>query len=85
MIDLILTKEWSIYLKDYGKADNKYDRIKAITALNLIEKLREGAKKGRSFLFGLEFGNKTAEKDDIKLLEYASKQLKSLISSNASF
>ena len=81
----MLTKEWSIYLKDYGKADNKYDRVKATTALNLLEKLKEGAKKGRGFFFGLEIGSKQAEKDDLKLMESASKQLRSLISSNASF
>jgi hypothetical protein len=87
LIDLILTKEWSIYLKDYGKPDNKYDRVKATTALNLLDKLIMSSKKGRSF-FGLELpgnSNKPADKDDVKLMEYARQQLKSLISSNASF
>ena len=80
----MLTKEWSIYLKDYGKPDSKYDRVKANTASNLLDKLKEGAKKGNTF-FGLQFGSKPSDKDDIKLMESASKQLKSLISSNASF
>ena len=81
----MLTKEWSIYLKDYGKTDNKYDRVKATTALILLEKLKEGAKKGRGFFFGIDIGGKPAEKDDLKLMESATKQLRNLISSNATF
>ena len=38
LIDLILTTEWSIYLKDYGKADSKYNRVQATTAYNILEK-----------------------------------------------
>lgn len=38
LIDLIITKEWSTYLKDYGKAENKYNRVQASTAVNLLEK-----------------------------------------------
>jgi hypothetical protein len=85
VIDLILTKEWSIYLKDYGKAESKYNRIQASTAFNLVEKLKEGAKKGKSFLFRFDVGGKTSEKDDIKMLEFISKQLRTIINQSATF
>ena len=38
LIDLILSKEWSLYLKDYGQPDNKYNRVQASAALVLLEK-----------------------------------------------
>jgi exocyst complex component 6 len=38
LIDLILTKEWSIYLKDYGKDRSKYNRVNLNNAFTLVEK-----------------------------------------------
>ena len=35
---MLLTKEWSIYLKDYGKSNSKYNRVQGSTALVMIEK-----------------------------------------------
>jgi len=32
LLNLLLTKEWSLYLKDYGNASNKYNRVQAGTA-----------------------------------------------------
>ena len=81
-MDLLLTKEWSVYLKDYGKPNNKYNRVQASTALNMLQKLMEGSRKGRGLLARLDIGSKD---NDMKLMELASKQLKNLIANNASF
>ncbi len=81
LLDLLLTKEWSIYLKDYGNASNKYNRVQAVTALNMLEKLKEGAKKGKGIFARLDIGSKDS---DMKLMDLASKQLKALITSNFS-
>ncbi|RNA09952.1 exocyst complex component 6B [Brachionus plicatilis] len=85
MIDLVISKEWSIYLNDYGKPDNKYNRVQLINAQILLEKLREGASKGKGILFRLDIGAKTSDKDDLKLIESALKQIKNLISQTANF
>ena len=34
----MLTKEWSIYLKDFGQLNRKYNRVHGSTALVLLEK-----------------------------------------------
>jgi len=55
--------------------------VQAGTALNMLEKLREGAKKGKGILARLDIGSKDS---DMKLMDMASKQLKALITSNFS-
>ena len=50
-----------------------------------FKRLKEGAKKGKGLLFRLDIGGKASEKDDMKLMELTSKQLKSLISQTATF
>ena len=40
---------WSNYFADFGKQDSKYLRVNPITALTLMEKLREGEKKKTIF------------------------------------
>jgi hypothetical protein len=52
----------------------------------LFNRLKEGAKKGKGLLFRLDIGGgKAGDRDDVKLMEYTSKQLKSLISQTATF
>ncbi|CAF0744514.1 unnamed protein product [Brachionus calyciflorus] len=74
MIDLILNKEWSIYLNDYGKPDNKYNRVQKNNAQALLEKLKESASKGT--IFGIRFSSEG--KDDLKLIDSALKQIKNI-------
>lgn len=75
-MDLIITKEWSIYLADYGKANNKYNRVQVTTAINLLEKLKEGSKKGKGLLARLDIGSKDS---DMKYMELVLKQLKAIV------
>ena len=59
--------------------------MQANTALNLVEKLKEGAKKGKGILFRLDIGGKASDKDDMKLMDLTSKQLRALINQTAAF
>lgn len=48
----------------------------------MLEKLKEGSRKGKGIFARLDIGSKDS---DMKLMELASKQLKTLITNNASF
>ncbi|CAF2440547.1 unnamed protein product [Rotaria sp. Silwood2] len=75
LLDLIMDKQWSLYFEQYGKPDSPFGRVNPHTALIVVEKLREGLK--RPLL--LKFNRPALEKENIKLLETVSKDLRSLI------
>ncbi|CAF2647248.1 unnamed protein product [Rotaria sp. Silwood2] len=75
LLDLIMDKQWSLYFEQYGKPDSPFGRVNPHTALIVVEKLREGLK--RPLL--LKFNRPSLEKENIKLLETVSKDLRSLI------
>ena len=68
---------WSNYFADYGKQDSKYLRVNPITALTLLEKLREGEKK--KTIFASLTKN---ERDKKNKTDTVVKKLKQLISNN---
>ncbi|CAF3446362.1 unnamed protein product [Rotaria sp. Silwood1] len=75
LLDLIMDKQWSVYFEQYGNPNSPFGRVNPHTALTVIEKLREGLK--RPLL--LKFNRPALEKENIKLLETISKDLRSLI------
>lgn len=38
LLDLVMKADWSTYLADYGKEASKYSRVKASTAIVILEK-----------------------------------------------
>ncbi|CAF3848665.1 unnamed protein product [Rotaria magnacalcarata] len=75
LFDLIMDKQWSVYFEQYGDPDSPFGRVNPHTALTVVEKLREGLK--RPLL--LKFNRPALEKENIKLFETVSKDLRSLI------
>ncbi|RXG69595.1 Exocyst complex component 6 [Armadillidium vulgare] len=70
LLDLFMSEDWSTYFHDYGKEKSKYLRVHPHQAIIIVEKLREGEKKG---MFSMLKRN-----DKKKLLETVLKQLKQL-------
>ncbi|KAB7498208.1 Exocyst complex component 6 [Armadillidium nasatum] len=70
LLDLFMSEDWSTYFHDYGKEKSKYLRVHPHQAIIIVEKLREGEKKG---MFSILKRN-----DKKKLLETVLKQLKQL-------
>ena len=68
---------WSNYFADYGKQDSRYLRVNPITALTLLEKLREGEKK--KTIFSSLTKN---ERDKKNKSDTVVKKLKQLITNN---
>lgn len=72
LLDLLIMEEWSTYLHDYGKQDNRYHLVHPQTIIVILEKIREADKKT---MFSVLRKN---ERDKKKLLETVLKQLKHL-------
>ncbi|XP_076044364.1 exocyst complex component Sec15 [Oratosquilla oratoria] len=70
LLDLFMTDDWSTYFHDYGSESSKYLRVNPNTAIIIVEKLREGEKRG---MFSI-----LKRSDKKKLLETVLKQLKQL-------
>lgn len=72
LLDLLILEEWSIYLSDYGKPDNRYNLVQPKVIIIALEKIREADKKN---VFSVL---KKSERDKKKLWETVLKQLKQL-------
>lgn len=72
LLDLLNSEEWSIYLSDYGKPDNRYSLVRPKVIIIVLEKIREADKKT---VFSVL---KKSERDKKKLWETVLKQLKQL-------
>ncbi|CAO1382786.1 unnamed protein product [Diamesa serratosioi] len=72
LLDLLILEEWSTYLHDYGKDDNRYSLVLPSTIIIVLEKMREAEKKTMFSVL------KKSERDKKKLLETVLKQLKQL-------
>lgn len=72
LLDLLILEEWSIYLHDYGKDDNRYNLVQPKVIIVVLEKVREADKKN---VFSVL---KKSERDKKKLWETVLRQLKQL-------
>lgn len=72
LLDLLILEEWSTYLHDYGKSENRYSLVAPATIIIILEKIREAEKKNMFTVL------KKSERDKKKLLETVLKQLKQL-------
>lgn len=72
LLDLLISEEWSAYLHDYGKAENRYNLIQPSTIIVVLEKVREADKKTMFSVL------KKSERDKKKLWETVLRQLKQL-------
>lgn len=72
LLDLLILEEWSTYLHDYGKTDNRYNLVQPATIIVVLEKVREADKKTMFSVL------KKSERDKKKLWETVLKQLKQL-------
>jgi exocyst complex component 6 len=72
LLDLLTLEEWSVYLHDFGKSENRYYLVQPTTIIAVLEKLREADKKTMFSVL------KKSERDKKKLLETVLKQLKQL-------
>lgn len=72
LLDLLILEEWSTYLHDYGKNENRYSLVAPSTIIIILEKIREAEKKNMFTVL------KKSERDKKKLLETVLKQLKQL-------
>lgn len=72
LLDLLILEEWSVYLHDYGKTENRYSLVEPSTIIVVLEKIREAEKKNMFTVL------KKSERDKKKLLETVLKQLKQL-------
>lgn len=72
LLDLLTLEEWSIYLHDYGKPDNRYSLVQPKIIIIVLEKIREADKRT---VFSVL---KKSERDKKKLWETVLKQLKQL-------
>lgn len=72
LLDLLILEEWSIYLHDYGKEDNRYNLVQPSTIIIVLEKVREADKKNMFSVL------KKSERDKKKLWETVLKQLRQL-------
>ncbi|XP_065200611.1 exocyst complex component 6 [Planococcus citri] len=76
LLDLLMSWDWSAYFHDYGQENNKYEHVNPLTAIIILEKLREADKK--SVFMAL----KKSERDKRKLLDTVLKQLRPLANIN---
>lgn len=72
LLDLLILEEWSTYLHDYGKSENRYNLVQPTTIIVVLEKVREADKKTMFSVL------KKSERDKKKLWETVLKQLKQL-------
>lgn len=72
LLDLLILEEWSTYLHDFGKEENRYKLVLPTTIIVVLEKVREADKKTMFSVL------KKSERDKKKLLETVLKQLKQL-------
>ncbi|XP_051473290.1 exocyst complex component 6B isoform X4 [Apus apus] len=79
LLDLFIQWDWSTYLADYGQPTCKYLRVNPMTALVLLEKMRDTSRKNNVFA---QF--RKNERDKQKLIDTVAKQLRSLINSHHS-
>ncbi|XP_067560833.1 exocyst complex component 6B isoform X5 [Pseudorca crassidens] len=79
LLDLFLQWDWSTYLADYGQPTCKYLRVNPVTALTLLEKMKDTSRKNNMFA---QF--RKNERDKQKLIDTVAKQLRGLISSHHS-
>ncbi|XP_053969955.1 exocyst complex component 6 [Anastrepha ludens] len=70
LLDLLIMEEWSTYLHDYGKQENRYHLVHPQSIITILEKIREADKKT---MFSVLRKN-----DKKKLLDTVLKQLKHL-------
>ncbi|UJR27102.1 hypothetical protein I4U23_008402 [Adineta vaga] len=75
LLDLIMDRQWTDFIDNYGNPESPYARVNPHTALTVVEKLREGLK--RPLL--LKFNRPAMEKENIKLLENVANRLRGLI------
>ncbi|XP_031556989.1 exocyst complex component 6B-like [Actinia tenebrosa] len=75
LVDLLLSFDWSTYLKDHGSTTSKYNRVNPQIAAKLLEKLMESEKKRG-------FSLKKTDRDKKKLNETIIKKLRSLNGDN---
>ncbi|EPY87354.1 hypothetical protein CB1_000252010 [Camelus ferus] len=73
------TWDWSTYLADYGQPNCKYLRVNPVTALTLLEKMKDTSRKNNMFA---QF--RKNERDKQKLIDTVAKQLRGLVSSHHS-
>ncbi|KAM9722530.1 exocyst complex component 6B isoform 4-T4 [Dama dama] len=79
LLDLFIQWDWSTYLADYGQPTCKYLRVNPVTALTLLEKMKDTSRKNNMFA---QF--RKNERDKQKLIDTVAKQLRGLISSHHS-
>ncbi|XP_035313867.1 exocyst complex component 6B isoform X3 [Cricetulus griseus] len=79
LLDLFIQWDWSTYLADYGQPNCKYLRVNPVTALTLLEKMKDTSRKNNMFA---QF--RKNERDKQKLIDTVAKQLRGLISSHHS-
>ncbi|XP_036883085.1 exocyst complex component 6B isoform X2 [Manis javanica] len=79
LLDLFIQWDWSTYLADYGQPNCKYLRVNPVTALTLLEKMKDTSRKNNMFA---QF--RKNERDKQKLIDTVAKQLRALISSHHS-
>ncbi|VDK43756.1 unnamed protein product [Anisakis simplex] len=72
LLDLVMKADWPTYLADYGKGESRYSRVKASSAITVLEKMIEFERKSSGFFA------KGREKDRKKLLDTIVRQLKAL-------
>ena len=75
LMNLFLGEDWNIYIADFGKQHSKYLRVNPVTALNLLEKVREADKKKNLFV-----SLRRNERDKKRLSDMVVKQLRHLAS-----
>ncbi|XP_055919345.1 exocyst complex component 6 [Eupeodes corollae] len=73
LLDLLIMEEWSSYLHDYGKSENRYYMVEPTTVVIILDKMREADKKTMFAVL------KKSEREKKKLRETVQKQLKSLV------
>ncbi|XP_048456988.1 exocyst complex component 6B-like [Rhincodon typus] len=76
LLDLFIQWDWSTYLADYGQSNCKYLRVNPMTALALLDKMKDTSRKNNVFA---QF--RKNERDKQKLIDTVAKQLRSLINS----
>ncbi|XP_045379114.1 exocyst complex component 6B isoform X3 [Camelus bactrianus] len=79
LLDLFIQWDWSTYLADYGQPNCKYLRVNPVTALTLLEKMKDTSRKNNMFA---QF--RKNERDKQKLIDTVAKQLRGLVSSHHS-
>lgn len=77
LLDLLISEEWSAYLHDYGKSENRYNLVQPSAIIVVLEKIREADKKTMFSVL------KKSERDKKKLWETVLRQLKQLADRNA--